>query len=195
MHGLVNKALQSYLGDTYGAPAWDAAARDAGISAGGFDLLARCDVAVTDAIVTAASAALDKPREALLEDFGTYLVSHHRLQALRRLLRFGGVDFLDFLHSLEDLPDRARMALPDFDLPAIALDEVAEDGYGLSCQSPFPGWGHVVAGLVRAMADDYGALVIIDHVGAMPGREVLAITLCETRFSAARRFDLAAPGA
>ena len=34
-----------------------------------------------------------------LEDVGTFLVSNPQVEALRRLLRFGGVNYVDFLHS------------------------------------------------------------------------------------------------
>ncbi len=57
----------------------------------------------------------------LLEDLGTYLVSHPNVQGLRRLLRFGGAGFIDFLHSLDELHDRARLAVPDLDLPQLEL--------------------------------------------------------------------------
>ena len=54
-----------------------------------------------------------------------------------------------------------------------------------------PGVGHVVVGLLRAMADDYGALVLLDHQGADDGAEVVSIHLLDQRHTEGRRFDLA----
>jgi hypothetical protein len=51
----------------------------------------------------------------------------------------------------------------------------------------------VIVGLLRAMADDYGALVLLEHIGADEEGETVSIHLLETRFSTGRRFDLAAP--
>jgi hypothetical protein len=43
------------------------------------------------------------------------------LEPLRRLLRFGGGTFEEFLVSLEELPDRARLAMPELEMPEITL--------------------------------------------------------------------------
>jgi hypothetical protein len=49
-----------------------------------------------------------------------------------------------------------------------------------------------MVGLLRAMADDYGALAVLEHLGDEPGcgEEVVAIHLLESRFAEGRRFDL-----
>jgi len=50
----------------------------------------------------------------------------------------------------------------------------------------------VMMGVLRAMADDYGALVILDHHGVQDGDEVISITLIETAFAEGRSFELGA---
>ena len=96
--------------------------------------------------------ALDRPKEAVLEDLGTYLVSHPNVEALRRLLRFGGETFIEFLHSLDDLPGRARLAVEDLDLPDMELREHGGSSYSLTCHSFGSGFGHVMLGILRALA-------------------------------------------
>ncbi len=192
MHGLINRAVQCFLRDTYGADRWLQVARAAGFGSDGFDTMAVYDLSVTAALVDAAAAQLDRPRELVLEDLGTYLVSHPTVEPLRRLLRFGGATFLDFLLSLEDLPGRSRLAVPDIDVPELLLEAAEADVFHLICRSPMAGAGHVMMGLMRAMADDYGALVLLDHLGAEGGAERLRIHVLETSFAPARRFDLAA---
>jgi hypothetical protein len=54
------------------------------------------------------------------------------------------------------------------------------------------GGGHVMLGLLRAMADDYGALVLLDHQGMTEGAEVISIHILEQSFAEGRRFELAA---
>lgn len=191
MHGLVNRSVQSFLRDTYGAGLWSVIARDLGMGVDGFEAMMRYDDALTDALLAAAARRLDRPRETILEDIGTYLVSHPNHERLRRLLRFGGVGFIDFLHSLDELPDRGRLAVPDLDLPALELLDAAPGQFRLVCREGFPGIGHLIVGVLRAMADDYGALVLLDHAGDGPGQEVVTIHLLDTRFAAGRRFDLA----
>jgi hypothetical protein len=195
MHGLINRAIQGFLRSSYGETLWQAVARDAGLGIHAFEAMQTYDTALTEAVLDAAARRLDRPREALLEDLGNYLVSHPTLEPLRRLLRFGGVDFHDFLASLEDLDGRARLAVPDLDMPELDLAELATDRFRLTCRVPVAGGGHVVVGLLRAMADDYGALVFIDHLGAGPQGEVIDIRLHDTRFAEGKRFDLAQAGA
>jgi hypothetical protein len=134
---------------------------------------------------------LGRPVESVLEDLGTYLVSHPNTEAVRRLLRFGGVTFEDFLHSLEDLPERARLALPDLDLPVLELAETNYAEYRLTIDAAFAGTGHVMLGLLRAMADDYGALVLLDWLDGGAGQEIIQIKLLDHRHSTGRAFDLA----
>ena len=153
------------------------------------------DGQVTARIVAALSARLGRGPDDLAEDLGTYLVAQPRSEAIRRLLRFGGVDFAEFLESLEDLPDRARLAMSDLDLPAISLHSQGagvyrvemgrSDGAGLR-------FGPVLLGVLRAMADDYGALVLLDHRGFDATREIIEVHLLDEAFASGREFDLAA---
>lgn len=192
MHGLINRSIQCFLRDTYGPSVWAAVVRSAGLGFDSFEAMLTYDTAITDAVITAATQHLDRPRETVLEDLGTYLVSHPNVDALRRLLRFGGVTFVDFLHSLEDLPGRGRLAVPDLDMPHFSLVEDSADQFSLTCKTPLRGGGHVVMGLLRSMADDYGTLVLLDHQGMRGDEEVISIQILEQAFAAGRHFDLAA---
>ncbi|MFN4131339.1 MAG: heme NO-binding protein, partial [Paracoccaceae bacterium] len=125
------------------------------------------------------------------EDLGTALVSHRDRDGLRRLLRFGGVSFRDFLHSLEELPDRARLALPDLHLPNLHLEDRGAGQFALVATPPFAGSGYILIGLLRAMADDYGALVLLDMAAPQAGADVISIHLLDEAHSEGRRFDLA----
>lgn len=190
MHGLINRSIQCFLRDTYGAPVWTAVAREAGLGFDSFEPMLSYDAALTEAVIAAAVQLLGRPRDTVLEDLGIYLVSHPNGQALRRLLRFGGVTFADFLHSLEDLPGRARLALSDMDLPLLELTDHSGTDYCIRCHATLPGTGHVLAGILRAMADDYGTLCLVDHRGLQGGAEVIGVTLAAAAFTAARPFDL-----
>jgi len=106
------------------------------------------------------------------------------------LLRFGGVSFVEFLHSLDDLPARARMAVDDLRLPELELFEHAQNTFELTCRHDRKGFGHVVMGMLRTMADDYGALVFLEHQGMYQGAEVIDITLIESAFAEGRSFEL-----
>lgn len=193
MHGLINRAIQSFVCDTYGADCWRRATRRAGLGFTQFEAMLNYDDGQSRRLLAVLGEVLGRDRAGMLEDLGTYLVSHPRTEALRRLLRFGGVTYVDFLHSLDDLPDRARLAVADLQLPALELREHASGRFSLACGPGLPGFGSVMTGILRAMADDYGALATIERERASAdGAEVIAITLVETAFAAGRRFDLGA---
>ncbi len=192
MHGLINRSIQSFVCDHYGAERWAEVAQLAGLDFVDFEAMLTYDDAITPRVLDAAAQVLNRPRSEVMEDIGAFVVSHHGLEPVRRLLRFGGVNFEDFLHSLDDLPDRARLAVADLNLPRVELREHAKRQFSLICSSPVAGYGYVMMGLLRVMADDYGALALLDHTGGGQGTETLSITLVETDFANGRSFDLGA---
>ncbi|PRX38261.1 Haem-NO-binding [Meinhardsimonia xiamenensis] len=192
MHGLINRSIEAFLAETYGLEAWRAIVARAGIGVESFEPMLTYPPEVTERLLAGAAAHLDRSREQILEDLGTYLVSEPRMQAVRRLLRFGGESFVDFLHSLEELRDRARLAVPDLELPELELHPAAGMAYTLDIRFERPGFGPVLQGMLRAMADDYGALVMLDHLGAAGGCERLRIELLDAAFAEGRRFELCA---
>ncbi|RKF14196.1 heme NO-binding protein [Roseovarius spongiae] len=192
MHGLINRAIERFVRDTYGRDSWRRIIGRAGVEQSEFEAMLTYEEAVTFDLLAAAQEVLERPTAEILEDIGTYLVSHPNVEALRRLLRFGGATFGDFLHSLDDLQARARLAVSDLELPQLELREHANDSFTLTCRFRRAGFGHVAVGLLRAMADDYGALVLLDHKGARGGVELIGIRLLSMAHASGREFDLGA---
>ncbi len=192
MHGLILRTFEVFVEDTYGPQAWSAVTQKAGLDMPVFEAMLNYDQQTYSALIGATVEHLNKPAEAVWEDVGTYLVSHPNSEGLRRLLRFGGVDFIEFLHSLDDLPDRARLAVADLVLPDLELSDFASNAFRLRVGDGLPGFGYVMIGVLRAMADDYGALVLLDAESGQRGEQVLEITVIETAFAEGREFELAA---
>ncbi|NSX54632.1 heme NO-binding domain-containing protein [Parasulfitobacter algicola] len=190
MHGLINCALERFVRDTYGSPIWADVIRASNIEIDTFEAMLSYKNNITFQILTALSQTLEKPPGEVLEDIGMYLVSHSNNEALRRLMRFSGVTFEDFLYSLDDLHDRARLAVPDLTLPDLELLEEVGGQFELLVRANMPGIGFVLMGVLRAMADDYGALVFLEHKGNVANCEKLSISLLENSFSEGREFHL-----
>jgi len=190
MHGLINRSFQCFLRDTYGVSLWNTVAEAAGLAPEGFEAMMNYDDGLTYAVLASASNALAKPRDALLEDLGSFLVS---IEPLRRLLRFGGVDYVEFLYSLDELPDRVRLALPDLDLPDLSLAAISETRFELTIHTDQPGYVPAFVGILRAMADDYGALALIETGESVWLTDTICIELLHNRFASGRSFDLSQP--
>ncbi|OSP54304.1 heme NO-binding protein [Pseudoruegeria sp. SK021] len=191
MHGLMNRAVQCFVRDTYGVEMWKALAYSADVPMAGFEAMFVYDDAMTDRMLDGATRLLNRPQESILEDIGTYIVSHPNVESLRRLLRFGGETFLEFLLSVDDLPRRARLAVPDLGLPAMEIIEGDYGAFELICRGDRPGFGHVMVGLLRTMADDYGALVVLDYEGRNGLEETISIQILQNEFTEGRPFELA----
>lgn len=198
MHGLVGKLIQCFVEDTYGAKLWDVVARESSLGFRDFEAMLIYDDDLTYRTLSETAEVLGKTQDAVLEDIGSYLVIHQNMQTVRRLLRFGGLTFEEFLQSLDDLPDRVRLAMPDLEMPQLILREYTAHQHSLTCIWRRPGFGNLLIGMLRAMADDYGALVLMDMVRDTRGDqccEVLTIELLEVDFAKGRSFSLAASGA
>ena len=196
MHGMVNRALQGFLTATYGQHVWTQVRRQAGLPFDDFEAMLEYPDAMMPACVQSAAAVLHKQPNAVLEDLGTWLVTDPDLEPLRRLMRFSGTSFIDFLHALEDLGDRGRLVLPQLDLPQITLELAEGARFRVCARWVVPGIGPILMGCLRAMADDYGALALLSLGGiAQDGTECVDIQLLDAAFSEGRSFDLARAGA
>ncbi len=189
MDALLLRSLQGYVRDTFGLSVWQAICRPGNSPVQTYEPMLRYDPGTADTVAQRAADILGRPVETVWEDMGTYLVTNPGHEGVRRLLRFGGVGFGDFLHSLEEMPGRARLALPDLDLPEITLNETGTDLFEIRCRSRVKGMPRVLVGMLTAMADDYGALCLID-----PGEEGrILVRIMDTSHGTARPFDLAMP--
>lgn len=190
MDALLLRSLQSYVVDIFGPARWQAVCQQADLGVESFEPMLRYEPGTADQVARSAAEVLGRPVEAVWEDVGTHLVTNPARDGVRRLLRFGGVTFADFLYSLEELPGRARLAMPEVVLPEVVLVELGEDRFELRLRSKLAAIQRVLVGLLTAMADDYGALCLIEP----HSDDRTSITILDRRHATARRFDLAAPG-
>ncbi|WP_170528019.1 heme NO-binding domain-containing protein [Ruegeria arenilitoris] len=192
MHGLINRAVQSFVCATYGRERWLRATEAAELGMAEFEAMLVYDREKSYRLLDVVCDQLNRSRDEFLEDLGTYLVSHPNMEGLRRLLRFGGVTYVEFLQSLDDLADRVKLAVSDLELPALELLERSPTEFELRCHPGLDGYANVMIGILRAMADDYGALVILTHAGQRGGVDVISMVLVESAFAEGRHFDLGA---
>jgi hypothetical protein len=193
MLGIVNRALEFFVRDTYGPDVWADIVAGAELGLESFEAMLSYRDETWDDVLAAAVGQLGKGREAVLEDLGHYLAAHPRNEVVRRLLRFGGCTFDEFLTSLEELPDRVRLVLPELGLPDLTVHPGSGKSFWIRCGPGRSGFCHLLSGMIRAMADDYGALVMIEMIEVAPnGAARLMVTLHESSYSAGRTFDLSA---
>lgn len=172
MHSLINRAIEEFLRCTYGEDLVRAVTDEAEVTPGathGAQALER------------AAFRMVKPHCEMFEDLGGWMT---RLEPVRRLLRFSGRDFRDFLLRLDELPGRAHLVLPSLAVPRLQVD-AADLSVWLILLKPDPNWQHLLIGLIRGMADDYGALCLISIENS-----AIRIDIWDEQFAEGRLFTL-----
>lgn len=163
MHGMINRGLQSYICDVHGVDVWEETCEQASLSFYNFESMLTYDDATTEDLLSSFGALTHRSRDEILEDFGTYMVSEDALSAVRRLLKFGGRNYVEFLQSLNFVYSRAKLAVPDLDIPVMELITHSPKHFTLYARFQKRGFGPTLLGLLRALADDYDTLVSITH--------------------------------
>lgn len=182
MHGLVNRCIESFLRSGYGDVIWKNIASEAGVHSDGFLTWGDCPDSISRSIVNASARQLDKSVDELLEDIGAWI---SRQEQIRRLLRFSGANFEEFVESLRELSGRIKLIIPDLDLPGFVILSDNPGSYRIVADTHFLGLMRVLAGMIRAMADDYGSLALISVM-----RNCIDINIVVPDHSQKRRFDL-----
>ncbi len=195
MFGLINVAIQSFVEDTYGRPIWEQVARGSGLGFVDFEAMLDYDDGLTEAVLKAAGTLLKKDKNSFLEDLGTFLVTNPKMERVRRLLRFGGREFEEFLMSLDELTGRVKLAIPDLEMPKIQIRGHGGGVFKIRLESEYEVFGAVLLGILQAVADDYGSLVVSDltrapHDGGIA--ELITLELLDVSFSEDRGLDLGA---
>lgn len=157
MYGMINRSIESFLRFTYGDSCWQDVVRMARVPHPGFFATAGSHDKLTRKVIYAAAHQLKKSPGEVLEDWGAWLV---QLESVRRLLRFSGPNFVEFVLSLEELPGRARLILPELPVPELTVTP-DETEFRIGSDRLPPGWIWALAGALRGMADDYGTLALI----------------------------------
>ena len=191
MDALLLRSLQGYVRDTFGLPVWQAVCRQSGLTVETFEPMLRYDSGTADRVAKGVADVLGRPVEAVWEDMGTHLVTNPRHEGVRRLLRFCGIGFADFLYSLEEMPGRTRLALAGLDLPDLQMRQIDVDKFEIFCRSNVKGIPRVLVGILTAMADDYGTLCVIETDDQHDDR--ILVRVLDSHHNTARRFDLAGP--
>lgn len=183
MHGLINRTIEGFVRSAYGPETWEGIARTAGVDPEGFLTWSPTPDKVTEAVLIATARSLGKSPGECLEDIGGWLT---RQEEIRRLLRFSGADFREFLESLRELTGRIALILPEMEIPPLSVTRESCGAYRIRPKGHLPGLIRVAAGVIRGMADDYGALALI---AAQKGQVTVNIALHD--FTDQRHFTLA----
>lgn len=194
MHGMICKSLEAFLSTTHGPLVWKQVRQAAELPFDRFETMLSYPDAQFDAAQGAAAAHLNQDRIHLMEDIGTWICTHPPLEPVRRLFRFTGTTFQDLLLSIDEIDARGRMAVPDLGLPNYHLNQLTSSAYEVSSNWCVPGASGLLTGALRALADEYGALAMLDVGPAVRldegWSETVTIQLVQEAFYPVEAFSL-----
>jgi len=182
MHGFIIHGIEIFLRRRHGDDVWAAACAVSGLDRRGTQIMRDYPPETLRQALRAAADILSIGCDELLEDIGGWVP---RLENMRHILRFSGSTFEDFVLSLDDLHDRARMVLPGLELPRITTEITGDHSYRLTVTSDSQEWYPVLAGLLRGMADEYGVLAMVDTQD-----DVLTVSIADDQFAEGGEFSL-----
>lgn len=162
MHGVIGAAIEHYIRSEFGEECWTTTATKAKIPGQRFEPMLQYDDHLLDDVLCELGLQLERAKEDILEDLGTFLVTNGDIIWLPRLLRFGGVNYADFIRQLPQVPKRVALAAFDFGLPKLAVSNPKRGRFELKIESDLPHWSSILLGLLRSMSDQYGTLCAVN---------------------------------
>lgn len=194
MHGLICKSLEEFVRDQHGDEVWQQIVQVSGLPVNRFEALRSYDDDLMQSVFISTFQELGRANTLVLEDIGHWICTHPPLEPVRRLIRFSGTSFVDLIYSLDEIHDRARIALPGLGLPKFYVMEHGPNDFRIRSAWHLEGGGAVLTGILRAMADDYGALALIE-IGARQQigetwEETLSVNIFDQAHQAPREFTL-----
>ena len=191
MLGVVNKTIEAFVCQRYGDKLWADLLIVLSLPGYEFEAMLTYEDGITYDLIDRLAKRQSKMHQDVLENIGGYLVAEDSQASIRRLLRFGGATFENFLLSLDDLNDRVALALDILEMPMIRVLPLSAEKIHVRVAPKWHGFSDVLVGL-RALADDYGALVFMDRLADTDQTEFIEVILIDHHHSAGTSFDLAA---
>ncbi|CTQ32835.1 heme NO-binding domain-containing protein [Jannaschia rubra] len=194
MYGLICKSLEGFVRDRRGAEAWGRIVARAELPFETFEALRVHDKEMMLRLIAAAAQEMQRETLALIEDVGHWICTHPPLEPVRRLIRFSGRNYVDLIHSFDEMQERAKLALPGIDFPEFLVTEVGPGRFEVVARWEMAGAAALLTGMFRAMADDYGALALIETTDFRRedglSIEVISIHVIEQAFQEPKEFKL-----
>ena len=186
MHNLANRGLETFLRSNYGGEAWADIALHAGIKVDEFATWRSSTDIITGTVVVSAAKHLKKPPGELLEDIGEWLTQQEQI---RRLLRFSGSSFEEFVYSLQDISGRINLVVPDLKFSDLHVQEPYPRHFRIMSGRDQRHAMRVLMGALRGMADDFGTLAVVTRHGNR-----IEVDIAVIQHAQEKEFDLVPAG-
>lgn len=164
MYGMVNKAIEDLVRQSFGDDAWDRIKEQAGIDVDIFISNEGYPDDLTYKLVGAASAVTGMPADKILFAFGEHWLLKIARQEYGGLLEAGGRTLRDFLINLPNFHARIMLIFPKLQPPRFRVEETGERELELHYLTHRDGLGAFVVGIVSGLGKMFESPVEITQL-------------------------------
>jgi hypothetical protein len=164
MYGIVNKAIQELITESYGYEKWEAIRKRAQIEVEFFLLNEAYDDDITYKLAIAASEELYISTDEILNSLGEWWVLKTSTQHFGSMMKAGGKDLREFLINLPNFHNRISLIYPKLAPPEFKITHLAESSLQLHYFSGRQGLKEFVRGLLIGLSKSYSEPIIIELI-------------------------------
>jgi hypothetical protein len=163
MYGLVNKAVQDLISESYGDDKWEAVKQKAGVDEEIFISHDSYPDEVTYRLVEAASEVLELPADSVLEAFGKHWILNTASKGYGEMLDAVGGSLGEFLENLPDFHTRVMVLFPNLKPPTFKVSDRKDRSLRLHYHTDRRGLTQFVVGILQGLAQRFQTEATITH--------------------------------
>ena len=155
MYGIVNKAIQDLVTETFGEDKWEAVKEKSAVDVDFFLSNEPYDDSITYELVGAASEVLGIPAGDVLQAFGEWWVLKTGKEKYGGLMEAGGNNLKEFLVNLPLFHNRIMLMYPKLTPPEFKVSDIEENSIHVHYHSEREGLQEFVRGLMSGLGKMY----------------------------------------
>ena len=164
MYGLVNKAIQELVSESFGTDTWSEIKVKAGVSQEAFISNQAYSDTITYDLVAAAAEVLETPADQVLRAFGEHWVLNTAARGYGDLMDAAGDNLVEFLTYLPNFHARVNLIFPELIPPSFEVEDVTDESLTLHYHSERPGLQDFVVGLVQGLGKRFNTPTTCTHL-------------------------------
>lgn len=163
MYGLINKAVENFVTEKFGAETWEKVLEKSGVDAELFISMKCYPDEWTYKLIGAASEILALPADNILTAFGEYWIRFTEQEGYGHLLMASGSNLPEFLKRLDDMHAHISLTYEGARMPSFKCTELGPDRLEVDYYSERPGLGPMIVGLLKGLGTLFGNKVEVEY--------------------------------
>lgn len=151
MYGIINKAVEALVKETWGEETWLNICTDAEVDPLGFLAMEQYEEAITFRLLDSASKISGLPAEDILRVLGEFFISFMGREGYGLLLKAAGSNLAEFLSNMDNLHSRINSTFTEASPPSFRVEKLGEGHLRLHYYSHRQGLAPLVEGLMTGL--------------------------------------------